>query len=277
VTELSLWKVLILAVVQGITEFLPISSDGHLAVAMTLLCGGTTPEGSHGLIIVLHLGTLVSIIVFYWRRIWQLLLQDHGTIVALVIATIPAVVIGLSMKSWEYGDRLLQSPLLTGLMLPVTGLAVLFAQRWQAGKQEYQQLSLVRAWWIGVFQAFAILPGLSRSGSTIACGVGVGLTRPSAATFSFLLAIPVIAGAGVLECKKMLHGGALATPVSHMLTGAVVSFVVGLFAIWWVNRWIERGKLHYFAWYCFALGAVVIAWQLSALPSGTIAAGLQTP
>ena len=259
--ELELWKVLVLAVVQGITEFLPISSDGHLAVVMPLLFGGKTPAGALGMTIVLHMGTLLSIIIYYRRRILELLLLDRWTIVAICIATIPAVVIGFTLKKW--GEAILESPLLAGFMLPVTGLAMLFAHYHKPGKTEYQDLTLGRAWWIGVCQALAILPGLSRSGSTIACGVGVGLTRPSAATFSFLLAIPALAGAGLLECIDIYRGKQqFDSPLSHLIIGAVVSFVVGMFALSWLTRWLERGKLHYFAYYCFALGAVVIAWQL---------------
>jgi undecaprenyl-diphosphatase len=259
--ELDLWKICVLAVVQGITEFLPISSDGHLAVVMPLLFGGTTPKGALGMTIVLHMGTLLSIIIFYRQRIWELLRQDWRTIIAICVATIPAVIFGFTMKKW--GQEIIESPLLAGFMLPVTGLAMLFAHYHRPGKTEYQQLTLGSAWWIGVCQAFAILPGLSRSGSTIACGVGVGLTRPSAATFSFLLAIPALAGAGLLETIDIYKGETLITsPLSHLLLGAVVSFIVGMFALSWLMRVVERGKLHYFAYYCFVLGALVITWQL---------------
>ncbi len=264
--EQDLWKIIVLAIVQGVTEFLPISSDGHLAVVMPLLYG-KAPESALGMTIVLHMGTLLSIIIFYRRRIIELLQQDWGTVLAIIVGTIPAVLLGFPMK--KFGESILESPLLAGFMLPVTGLAVLFAHHCQAGKMEYQKISLLRAWWIGVCQALAILPGLSRSGSTIACGVGVGLSRPSAATFSFLLAIPALAGAGLLEMIDIVKGEhAFNSPASHLVLGAVVSFVVGMFALSWLNRWLERGKFHYFAYYCFVLGAVVIAWQLRpTLPS----------
>ena len=268
--ELTFWKILVLAVIQGITEFLPISSDGHLAIAMPLLCGGKQPENMLGLTIVLHMGTLLSIVIFYWRRIWELLREDRWTIVTIVIGSIPAAIAGFTLK--YYAKDILESTLLAGAMLFVTGSFLLFLRVKPEGQTEYQQLTILQALIIGAFQATAILPGLSRSGSTIASGVGVGMTRRSAATYSFLLAIPAIAGAGVLEARGLLKGESLGSPWTHLLAGVVVSFVVGLIALWCLNRWLAKGKLHYFAWYCFALGAVVLAWQSGMLPLDTIAA-----
>ncbi len=260
--ELALWKILVLAAVQGVTEFLPVSSSGHAVIVLPLINGGQTPAGMVGLNIVLHVGTLFSIVCFYWHRIWQLLLQDRWTIVTVIVGTIPAVIIGLTLK--KYGEHWLESPLLAGVMLFVTGGLLLFLKSRPGGSTEYQKLSLGQALAIGLFQAAAILPGLSRSGSTIASGVGIGMTRTSAATFSFLLAIPVIAGAGVLEGKSVLvDGESLGVPAAHLIAGMVVSFFVGLTSLWALNRWLAQGKLHYLAWYCFALGAVVIAWQWS--------------
>lgn len=262
--QFSLWQVLVLAVVQGVAEFLPISSSGHLVVLAPLLFGGSAnPPKMLDLSIVLHLGTLGSILVYYWRRILRLLGADRQTLVLLFVATLPAVVVGLTIKRW-YGD-LLESPLVAGCMFPVTGLAILWSLRLPAGTREYQELSWQRALVIGISQAAAIMPGLSRSGSTIAAGLGVGLTRPSAATFSFLMAIPAIAGAGVLEGLSMFRDGEpISTPVPWLLIGALVSFVVGLGAIALLERLLVRGQLRWFAWYCIALGAVVTSWQLLA-------------
>lgn len=286
--DFALWKVIVLAIVQGLTEFLPISSDGHLAIVSPLLNGGDTPEGMLGLTIILHLGTLASILVYYHRRILRLLGEDRRVAVAIVIGSIPVGILGILAKKWDkvvglfhlnpepqlggvpmsqWAEVVLTNPFLAGVMLVVTGLALLFIQRCPPGETEYSQITLGRAWWIGCFQALAILPGLSRSGMTISSGVGNGLTRPSAAAFSFLLAIPALAAAGLLETKELIESRSLTTPVSHLLIGVTVSFVVGLIALSWLNRLLERGKLHYFAWYCFALAIVVIAWQ------GTRAAG----
>ena len=265
--QLSLWQILILAVVQGITEFLPISSDGHLVVIVPWLTGGETPPDMNAIVVMLHMGTLASILVFYRRQLLDLLTKDRRTIPLIVVGTIPAVLVGLPLE--KYGDAILNSPLLAALLMPITGLIVLYAARGgNEGGVAYQKLTWIQALWIGLGQAAAILPGISRSGCTIATGVGVGLARPSAATFSFLLGAPVIAGAGLLKAVKMLTSDPPQTSPALLAVGALVSFVVGLAALSWLIRWLERGKLHYFGWYCIALGLTLTAWQLYRLLQG---------
>lgn len=264
--EFDLWKVLVLAVVQGITEFLPISSDGHLVLMANLLDQNSDKLDVSSVVIALHMGTLASIVVFYWPRLWALLREDRRVIPLLFVGTIPAVVFGLAIKSSDWAEQnILESPLLAGFMLPVTGLLCILGSRCPPGKVDYREISWKHALLIGLAQASAILPGLSRSGSTIATALGLKLTRESAATFSFLLAVPVVAGAGVYEALKVLLKGDLrpsASPFDLML-GIVVSFVVGLGALWVLVRMLERGRFAYFGWYCIALGVVVIAWQLA--------------
>lgn len=258
--QLSLVEILILAVVQGVTEFLPVSSDGHLVIVSHWLQErGSKPPDVGDLIIVLHVGTLFSILAFYHERIWRLLTTDRRVLVMLIVATIPAVLVGLPVK--KFCEHILENVWIAGAMFPVTGAALLYLSYRQPGTVEYPQMTIRQAFWIGVSQAAAILPGLSRSGSTIATGVGVGLTRNSAAAFSFLMAIPVIAGAGLLEAIDFWQEGQLSTPLSHMLFGAAVSFVVGLGALWCLSRWLERGRMQFFAWYCILLGIAVLAWQ----------------
>jgi undecaprenyl-diphosphatase len=126
----------------------------------------------------------------------------------------------------------------------------------------YQALTWGQALLIGLGQAAAILPGISRSGCTIAAGVGVGLARPSAATFSFLLGAPVIAGAGLLKGVKMVTDKPPETSLTLLALGAGVSFIVGLAALSWLVRWLERGKLHYFGWYCIVVGVALSTWQI---------------
>jgi undecaprenyl-diphosphatase len=258
--QLSLPEILILAVVQGVAEFLPISSSGHIVILSHWMQErGSKPPDVGDLNIVLHVGTLFSILVFYHERIRQLVTTHRRIIRMLIVGTIPAVVVGLPIK--KFWEHILENPWIAGAMFPVTGAALLFLTHRPAGKMEYPEMTLRQAIWIGISQAVAILPGLSRSGSTIAAGVGTGLTRNSAAAFSFLLAIPVIAGAGVLEARDLWKGGELSTPLGYMAIGAVVSFVVGLGSLWCLNRWLERGRLQIFAWYCIVLGIAVLAWQ----------------
>jgi undecaprenyl-diphosphatase len=260
--EFSLWQVLVLAVVQGIAEFLPISSDGHLVIVAPLLFGQSeSPPGLLGVSIALHIGTLGSILLYYHKRIARLLAQDRRTIGLILVGTIPAGLLGIAIKLWA--ERLVESPLLAGLMLPVTGAALLWSSRQPAGSTEYNAMSWRDSLVIGICQAAAILPGLSRSGSTIAAGLGAGLTRPAAVTYSFLLAIPALAGAGLLEVLSIVAKGSPPVPLTWLFAGGTVSLVVGLTALWSLERVLQRGWLHWFGWYCIGLGAVVIAWQLA--------------
>lgn len=265
--QLSLPEILILAVVQGVAEFLPVSSSGHIVVLSHWMQErGSKPPDIGDLNIVLHVGTLFSILVFYHQRIWRLLTTERRIIGMLILGTIPAVLVGLPIK--KLCEHILENPWIAGAMFPVTGAALLFLSYRPAGTVEYPQMTIRQALWIGISQAVAILPGLSRSGSTIATGVGVGLTRNSAAAFSFLLAIPVIAGAGLLEGLDAWKTGELSTPISHLLLGAAVSFVVGLGSLWALNRWLEQGRLQIFAWYCILLGIAVLGWQSWELTRG---------
>lgn len=251
----DLLRITILAIVQGITEFLPVSSSGHL-VLTNLLLGGKENTDIAEVVVVLHLGTLLSICVFYFQRIIALVREDRRVIGLLILGTIPAVAIGFPAKLL-FGE-LFENALLTGCLLLVTGGLLIFISQRTPGDDEYQQATWWQALLIGVAQALAIFPGLSRSGSTIAAGIGLGLKPKSAATLSFLLAIPAIAGGGLLECRKLLGD---APPQTDWLTlgiGATVAFVVGWFSIWWLVGWLEKGRLHWFAWWCIPLGLIVI-------------------
>lgn len=263
---MSLLEILILAVVQGVTEFLPVSSSGHLIVANALLQAWGYPKAPDLLSvnIVLHLGTLLAILIFYWREILRLVGADRRVIPLLIVGTLPAAIVGLPLK--KYYQELLESPLLAGFMFPVTAAILVWASRRPEGTTLYTQLSYPRTLLIGLFQAFALLPGISRSGSTIAGGLGVGLDRRSAGTFAFLLAIPAIGGAGALEVRELLQESATQAthvPTLYLLLGAAVSCVVGFGALTLLIRWVQRGRLGIFAWYLVPLGAAVVAWQLS--------------
>lgn len=257
-------EIILLAVVQGIGEFLPISSSGHIVVLATLFEEfGQTFDGEKLTVnIVLHLGTLVAILVFYRHRIVDLLTRERRVIGLVIVGTLPAVVIGLWIKKF-YGDAF-ESALLTGFMFPITGLALLWTARIKPGEITCADLRYEEALLIGFAQAFAVLPGISRSGATIVAGLARGMRRDEAAAFSFLLAIPAIAGGGVLHLLDLVTAE---TPPAHaspglLLLGAVVSFVVGLASLAWLIRWLEQGRLYLFAWWVLILGPVVVVWQL---------------
>ena len=264
-------KIAILSVLQGIAEFLPISSSGHI-VTFGSIMESLGPEPKKRLDItelniVLHAGTLLSILLYYHRAILQILLKSRRLIPLICIGTLPVVVSGLSIKysSYAWIDK---DPLLAGFMFVVTGFLLMTLPRLGEGTTEYTEINWRQALLIGLFQAVAILPGISRSGSTIVGGCLLGLKRESAATFSFLLAIPAILGAVTLECRDLLKEGSSTSPVL-LAFGFVLSFVVGLISLVLLVRWLGKGKLHLFAYYVILLGFAVVSWQIYELIGDT--------
>lgn len=257
---LELYRVLILAVVQGIAEFLPISSSGHLVIIGSML--GELEE-SATLEIILHAGTLGSILVVYWRKILDLIMQDRRVIGLLVIGTLPAVVVGLTIK--EAFPWLMRSPLLAGTMLIVTGCLLIALGRLAKRDGKYLQMGWLGALIVGCFQAVAILPGISRSGSTIFGGRLMGLKNEDSVTFSFLLAIPAICGATVLAIKDLLDGSAATSSLSlvTLLAGAICACGVGIFALRWLIRWSQEDRLHWFAYWCIPVGILIVLAHLA--------------
>lgn len=253
----------VLAVVQGVAEFLPISSSGHLVIANALLhqmAGTSVPEETATMTIALHFGTLLSILVVYRKELFALL-GDFDLIKKIVVATIPVGVIGLALK--DYVDESFQRPIVAGFALLLTAAFLLAGRRLQKRKSNEETISMGTAVAVGLFQAIAIVPGISRSGSTIAAGMSCGLKREDAAKFSFLIAIPAIGGASVLELKDFVTGEAQLTgsPLP-MIIGMLVSFVVGVFALRWLIKMVVADRLHIFAIYCIIVGLATITWQL---------------
>jgi undecaprenyl-diphosphatase len=254
-------EIVILAIVQGIAEFLPISSSGHLVILNDLMTEGELSE-SPTLEVILHAGTLGSILVIYWRRILDLLSRDRRVISLLIVGTLPAVVVGLTIKiQFEY---VLRYPMLAGAMLLVTATMLVILGRLRPRDGHYQSMTHAAAFAIGCFQAFAILPGVSRSGSTILGGRLLGLKNEDSVTFSFLLAIPAILGATVLTLKdvveQMRENVALEYSLGELFTGAALSFLVGIFALKWLIGWSRQDRLHWFAWWCYPVGILVLAY-----------------
>jgi undecaprenyl-diphosphatase len=261
VNPMLVLEIIALAVVQGIAEFLPISSSGHLVVVADLFeqCGYAMHQ-TVTVNIVLHVGTLGAILVFYWRRIGRLLGQDRRVIRLLLVGTLPAVAVGLPVR-YVWGAAL-GNTLLTGCMFLLTGFLLVWTARLRPGAVNCRELGYRQALLIGAFQALAVLPGVSRSGATIATALGCGLKRDEAAAFSFLLAIPAIGGAGVLEIGGLFRTPANGTSPALLVLGAALSFAVGLASLTWLVCWLEKGRLHRFAWWVFPLGLGVILWKL---------------
>jgi len=251
---MTYFDALLLGILQGLTEFLPVSSSGHLVLAQEVL-GVKQPGVSFE--VLLHLGTLLAVLIYFRsqlallvRSIFDANMKRERAIVGyLVIGTIPAGLAGLLFK--DFFERAFSNPAITSLMLLVTGLILLSTRFFKTGGKRVGVLSAVI---IGIGQAVAILPGISRSGTTIAAGMVSGVKPSEAAEFSFLLAIPAILGATVLKSKELL---ALTSDfLGQYLVGTVFSFLFGLVAVYVVLAVVRRGKLDYFAYYCFAAGAV---------------------
>lgn len=258
-------EAILLGILQGIAEFLPISSSGHLVIAGALLRQWTgrtvSPEASLQMNLALHVGSLFSILWIYRQELMTLAGRPRVCL-AIAVATLPLVVVGLTpAKDWL--DEIFSTPLVAGCGLLVTAVLLAVGQRLGRDSGSLDLLRPAGALGIGLFQMVAILPGISRSGSTIAGGLIVGLRREDAATFSFLIAIPAIAGAAVLLGAGLADKSQGDQPISVLALGAIVSFAVGLVALRWLLRLVSQRKLHWFAWYCAALGTATIAWQLA--------------
>jgi undecaprenyl-diphosphatase len=258
---MNLWQGILLGLVQGLTEFLPVSSDGHLAV-IGHVAGVHTP----GVFVevALHVATLGSILVVYGRRFWQLAMdvlrrQPEALRYAglLLIGMIPAGLVGIFLE--DLIARAFDSLWAAGIGFLVTGVALLSTRR--LGPDGQARPTPGGALIIGLAQALAPLPGVSRSGMTIASGLWVGLGAVPAADFSFLMAIPLIAGAGLVEARHASVDIAQVGAVP-LLVGCIVAFVSGVFAIRFLVAMLRRGRFYVFAPYCFAMGLFTLAYAL---------------
>ncbi len=266
---MSLLEAIILGIVQGFTEFLPVSSSGHLVLVGELLGIEANPDQAASetekaakilFAVAVHVGTLFSVLIYFRKQILEIIFgffqspvtPEQRTVLFLVIATIPAVIAGFTLKS--YFERAFESPVFTSWMLIVTGgllLLPLLVRRLRNSEPQ-GEVSPKSALLMGLGQAFAILPGISRSGSTIATGMIAGVNPSKAAEFSFLMAIPAILGGAVFEFKDLesVPEGMM----TNCIVGAVVAFATGLVAVYWVLDSIRKGKFQYFALYCFIVG-----------------------
>lgn len=247
----------ILGVVQGVTEFLPVSSSGHLVIFEHLL--GLKTDNSLLFEIIIHLATLAAVIAFFFKDILALKIRDY---LNLVIATIPAVIVGLLFK--DQIENAFGSLMFVGFTLLITAGFLFFAHYSNTKKREgvSEEISPLKAFFIGIFQAAAIFPGVSRSGSTVSGAIIAKVERQKAFSFSFLMSIPAILGASVLSVLDIFQGQE--TFDQSMLlpytAGAIAAFVVGLISLYWFKIIIKNMKLHYFAIYCVAVSLTVLGY-----------------
>lgn len=267
-------ELVLLGVIQGLTEFLPISSDGHLALGQLFL--GITQDNL-AITVALHSGTLLAVFVYFRRDLLALLralpssLRGHGPIAerrmlaAILVGSVPTAVLGLALKSttqafsanlWAIGGFLVLSGAWNWM--------VVLRTKKGDGPRRADALNLGDALAVGFVQGLAVLPGLSRSGSTIGMGVTLGLSRETSARFSFLLSLPAVAGALALEAKDI--SGIPSEQLAPIVLGSVVSFAVGLAALTLLFRVLRAGRFGVFAFYCWALATAVFFTAFATRP-----------
>ena len=250
---LSTFEIIILGIVQGITEFLPISSSGHLVIVQNIL-GVKSPGNT--LEVLFHFGTLMSVVYVFLQDIKQILLSMNEKnnqlfIFYIIIATLPAVIAGLFLK--DYFLRIFDNVHLVGLALCLTGLLLIFSKRFKNNQKKFSFSSSII---VGIAQALAIIPGISRSGSTISISMYLGIPPKEAARFSFLLSIPVILGASILGFLEIENDK---TFNNFTLTLAIMtSFFTGVLALKILLKILEHGRFYFFGIYCLLVGVSTI-------------------
>lgn len=268
---MTLWEAALLGVVQGLAEFLPISSSGHLVIMQRWL-GIVEPALTFN--VAVHFGSLLAVVAALraeWMFMAQSLVNRAGARSAegrrlfflLVIASLPVAIVGFIARDWI--ESMFASPWVPAIMLVVTG-GLLWLADGAIGKmgRSLERIRFQDALIMGIGQAFALLPGLSRSGSTVCFGLFSGLDRSAAARFSFLMAVPAVFGATLLESVKLLGGDGTSGPaITPLVIGVVASAVTSYAAIRFFLAFIRRGKLRWFAWYVWAVAAVVIGMLLA--------------
>lgn len=274
--RLNAVEAILLGVVQGLTEFLPVSSSGHLVLAQILL--GVESPGVL-LEIVLHLGTLVSVVVVFWDDVFGLIqatfslisnprgrrisgeLRTYRRLVGLLLlGIIPTALIGVSLE--PVFSSLFDSQLAVGIALLLTGVILYFISRRHFGKRGFRRMTWVDAMLVGLAQGVAVTPGLSRSGMTISAALSRGLNRETATRFSFLISLPTIGGAAVLQFRHLFGGAELQLDFSLLAIGFLAAAVSGILAIKLLVEVLKQGKLHYFAYYVWVIGILTIAGVL---------------
>ncbi len=260
---MSDWEAIFLGALQGATEFLPVSSSGHLVVGQTLL-GLEIPGVQFE--VVLHVATLISVLVMYRSRLIELLygaLRRDGDawryVGLLAVATIPAAVVGLFFLDAIEG--LFESPFVPATAFLVTG-AILWSTRRVLGREDWKKPGWGVALLIGLAQAFALVPGISRSGTTVAMALWLGMAAKEAAAFSFLMAIPAIVGAALIQIPDVASQG-LTLSGTALAAGSVVAAITGVLAIKAFVVLLERKTFHRFAIYCWALGTAFLIYLLA--------------
>jgi undecaprenyl-diphosphatase len=271
---MTYFEAIILGLVQGLAEFLPISSSGHLALLQNWF--GIDETKVLLFTVLLHVGTLISVFIVYWKDIWELIVELCITIkdlctgkglrlqerpvrklgVMIIVATIPTAIIGFAFN--DFFDSLYTSVIPIGIGLIITGFLLLIAERMNSGNRTIENMNLRNAIFIGCVQGVAICPGISRSGSTLFGSLVCNLDRKFAVKFVFLISIPSILGSAILEAPEAIEAGVTASELGPVIVGMVVAAIAGLAAIKGMIKIVQDKKLIWFSYYVWILGAIVV-------------------
>ena len=255
------WEAIVLGIIQGLTEFLPVSSSGHLELGKAIMGDTTVPEESLLFTVVLHFATALSTIVVFRKDIWEIISgllkfkwnEETQFVVKIIVSMIPAAIIGVLFEE-ELESFFGGSIAFVGAMLIVTAILLWLADK---AKSTEKKVSFSNAFVIGIAQAIAMLPGISRSGATISTSVLLGNDKSKAARFSFLMVVPLIFG----KIAKDVISGDLTSEATNFTTlglGFVAAFIAGLFACTWMIALVKKSKLSWFAIYCLIVGVIAI-------------------
>ncbi|NGM61619.1 undecaprenyl-diphosphate phosphatase [Sphingobacterium sp. SGG-5] len=252
-------EAIILAIIEGLTEFLPVSSTGHMIIASALM-GLETTAFVKLFTIVIQLGTILSVFVLYWKRFFR----SMDFYYKLVVAAIPASILGLALN--DVIDSLLESPMTVAIMLVLGGIALLFVDKWfnKPTTDNSDNITLKQAFIIGCYQCLALIPGTSRSASTIVGAMAQKLTRKAAAEFSFFLALPMMFGASIVKLAHFFKEGHTFSghEINLLIVGNIVGFIVAIIAIKFFIGILTKYGFKVFGWYRIAIGLVILIMLL---------------
>lgn len=267
---------IIIAIVEGLTEFLPVSSTGHMIITENMLGVDINDKFVNAFTVIIQFGAILSVVVLYWKRFfrlnkvdegvtgWRAWLQKYDFYWKLLVAFFPAAIIGLALG--DFIESLMGNVWVVAAMLVGVGVLLLFVDKWFDRKED-KPLTERRAFTIGLFQCIAMIPGTSRSFATIAGGMQQGLTRKTAAEFSFFLAVPTMAAATGYELLKMLfkpeYREVLVQNLDVLLIGCVVAFIVAVLAIKFFISFLTKYGFKAFGWYRIIVGGLILALLMS--------------
>lgn len=263
--DLSLFQTIVISIVEGLTEFLPVSSTGHMIITQNLMGVNEGSPFVHAFTFIIQFGAILSVVCLYWKKFFLVRnkedfnerLKFYGL---LIVGVLPAVVIGLAAKKSGLLDWLLDSVEVVAVMLILGGIFMLFCDKiFNKGKEE-NEVTAKRAFMIGLFQCISVIPGVSRSMATIVGGMTQKLTRKKAAEFSFFLAVPTMAGATLLDLLDMFDSETSWATSEHiflLLLGCAIAFVVALFAMKWFVSFLTKYGFKAFGWYRIIVGVIV--------------------